>query len=84
MHHVISGALFILDIGEKMPLIQATIIEGRTQEQKDAFFKGVAEVASKTLNAPLPSIRVVITEVPAEHWSIGGVNKAQIDADKVK
>jgi 4-oxalocrotonate tautomerase len=67
-----------------MPLIQATIIEGRTQEQKDAFFKGVAEVASKTLNAPLPSIRIVITEVPAEHWSIGGVNKAQLDADKAK
>jgi len=66
-----------------MPLIQATIIEGRTQEQKDAFFEGVAKVASETLNAPLPSIRVVITEVPAEHWSIGGVNKATLDAQKV-
>jgi 4-oxalocrotonate tautomerase len=65
-----------------MPLIQATIIEGRTQQQKDAFFEGVAKVAAETLNAPLPSIRVVITEVPAEHWSIGGVNKARIDAEK--
>ena len=67
-----------------MTLIQATIIEGRTQQQKDAFFKGVAEVAVKTLNAPLASIRIVITEVPAEHWSIGGVNKAVIDAEKSK
>jgi len=67
-----------------MPLIQATIIEGRTQEQKDAFFEGVADVASKTLNAPLPSIRVVITEVPAEHWSIGGVNKAILDSKNSK
>jgi hypothetical protein len=22
--------------------------------------------------------------VPAEHWSIGGVNKSQLDADKAK
>ena len=65
-----------------MPLIQVTIIEGRTQEQKDAFFKGVAEITAQTLNAPLSSIRVVLTEVPAEHWSIGGVNKAQLASEK--
>ena len=65
-----------------MPLIQVTIIEGRTQEQKDAFFKGVAEVAANELNAPLAAVRVVINEVPAEHWSVGGVNKAEIDKGK--
>ncbi len=67
-----------------MPLIQATIIEGRTQQQKDAFFKEIAEAAVKTLNVQLSQVRVVINEVPAKHWSIGGISKENLDANKFK
>jgi 4-oxalocrotonate tautomerase len=63
-----------------MPLIQATMIAGRTQEQKRAFFEKVTAVACETLGVKAEQVRVVINEVPAEHWSIGGVSKADIDA----
>ena len=65
-----------------MPLIQATIIQGRSEKQKEAFFKGVANVAVETLGVQLPQVRVVINEVPSEHWSIGGISKAKLDAQK--
>lgn len=65
-----------------MPLIQATIIAGRTQAQKDAFFEKVTAVAVETLGVKPEQVRVVINEVPAEHWAIGGVSKAVLDARK--
>ena len=65
-----------------MPLIQATIIAGRTPEQKRAFFEKVTAVAVETLGVKPEQVRVVINEVPAEHWAIGGVSKADLDARK--
>lgn len=58
-----------------MPLIEVTMIEGRPPERKRAMMKEVAEAVQRTLDAPLDSIRVVIREVPAAHWSVGGVPK---------
>lgn len=65
-----------------MPLIQATIMEGRTQEQKEAFFKGVTEVAVATLNVRPEQVRVIISEVPKGHWAIGGISVAERDREK--
>ncbi|MES9878726.1 MAG: 2-hydroxymuconate tautomerase [Candidatus Sedimenticola sp. 1PA] len=65
-----------------MPLIQASIIQGRTPEQKNAFLERVTAAAVETLNAKPETVRVIINEVPAEHWGIGGVSKAVLDARK--
>lgn len=62
-----------------MPLIQATILQGRTLEQKREFFDRVTQVAVETLNVKPEQVRVVINEVPPEHWGIGGVSKADLD-----
>ena len=63
-----------------MPLIQSTMIAGRSLEQKNAFFEKVTAVAVETLGVKPEQVRVVINEVPAEHWAIGGVSKAVLDA----
>lgn len=65
-----------------MPLIQATIMEGRTQEQKEAFYKGVTQVAVETLNVRPEQVRVIINQVPTEHWAIGGISVAERDKGK--
>ncbi|MFZ1343035.1 tautomerase family protein [Thiothrix eikelboomii] len=62
-----------------MPLIQATILQGRTPEQKAAFFQEVTAAAVKNLNVKPEQVRVVINEVAPEHWCIGGVSKAELD-----
>ncbi|WP_298610924.1 2-hydroxymuconate tautomerase family protein [uncultured Thiothrix sp.] len=62
-----------------MPLIQATILQGRTVEQKNEFFARVTQVAVETLNVKPEQVRVVINEVAPEHWCIGGLSKAEID-----
>lgn len=65
-----------------MPLIQATILEGRTEEQKAAFFRGVTQVAVETLNVKPEQVRVVINQVPKNHWAIGGVSVAERDRQR--
>lgn len=62
-----------------MPFIQATILQGRSAEQKAEFFARVTQVAVETLNVKPEQVRVVITEVAPEHWCIGGLSKADLD-----
>lgn len=59
-----------------MPLIQVTLIEGRSTEQKSALIRGLTEAAVEAIGAPRESVRVILHEVPAAHWGVGGVSKA--------
>ena len=58
-----------------MPLVEVTMIEGRSKEKKVALMKRLTDAVEETIGAPRDSIRVVIREIPAEHWAVGGVPK---------
>lgn len=58
-----------------MPFVEVTIIEGRSREQKAALMKALTDAVESSIGAPRESIRVVLREVPAEHWAVGGVPK---------
>ena len=57
-----------------MPLVQISIMEGRSQEKIDALMKNVTTAVSESLDAPKENVRVVVTEVPKTHWAIGGTS----------
>ena len=65
-----------------MPIISVQLIKGRTSEQKGALIKELAEAAVRALGAPEQSVRVILTEVDAEHWGIGTKSKAEIERNK--
>ena len=56
-----------------MPMIQVTMIEGRTVEQKHALIKELSEAVQRTLDVPIERVRVALYEVSADDWGIGGV-----------
>jgi 4-oxalocrotonate tautomerase len=58
-----------------MPLIQITMIEGRSDEQRRALLRGVTDAVEQSVGAPRGSIRVILQEVPATHWAVGGEPK---------
>ena len=58
-----------------MPLVEITMIEGRSKEKKVALIKKLTDAVEESIGAPRESIRVVIREVPPEHWGVGGVPK---------
>ena len=55
-----------------MPIAQINILEGRTDEQKEALIKEVSEAIVRSLDAPIESVRVIINEMHKQHFGIGG------------
>ena len=55
-----------------MPFIQATILEGRTIEQKHDLMRKLTDAAAEALGGDPQRIRVAIYEVTADEWAIGG------------
>lgn len=55
-----------------MPYVSVRMVAGRSQKQKDEIIKGVTDVISNVLNKNPNATYVVIDEVPAENWGIGG------------
>ena len=55
-----------------MPIIQIHMIEGRTDEQKEAVIREVTEAMVRAVGAPRESVRVLINEMPKQHFGIGG------------
>ncbi|MBK1851272.1 2-hydroxymuconate tautomerase [Marinobacter sp. 1-4A] len=55
-----------------MPIAQLYIIEGRSDEQKETLIREVSEAMARSLDAPKERIRVLITEMPKQHFGIAG------------
>lgn len=60
-----------------MPLVEITMIEGRTQEQIRAVLREVHDAVVHVLDADPAGVRVVVREVPPTHWSAGGQTIAE-------
>jgi len=61
-----------------MPIAHIMIIEGREPEQKKALIRAVTTAIADSLQARPESIRVILQEVPKEHWGIGGVSAKEL------
>ena len=60
-----------------MPLIQVTMVQGRTAEQKHALIASLTDSVCDTLGTPRDRVRVAIYEVGADDWGVGGVPYSQ-------
>ena len=47
-----------------MPFVRIELFEGRTEEQKVALAREVAQVVSKHTNAPKEAIHIIIKDLP--------------------
>ncbi|HTY28786.1 MAG TPA: 4-oxalocrotonate tautomerase family protein [Mycobacterium sp.] len=60
-----------------MPLVEVTLVQGRTPEQLRALITGLTDAVEATIGVARASIRVVLREVPATHWAAGDVTIAE-------
>lgn len=60
-----------------MPVVEITLIEGRSDEAKARLHEKVAEAIHEAIDAPKEAIRIVIREVPPLHFSVGGIVKGK-------
>ncbi len=55
-----------------MPLIQIHLLEGRSREDKRRLLEEVTRAVRDSIDAPLPSIRVWIHELPPDEYMVAG------------
>jgi 4-oxalocrotonate tautomerase len=61
----------------RMPLVEVTLVEGRTGEQLRTLISTLTAAVVDAVGAPKENVRVVLREVPATHWAAGDVTVAE-------
>ena len=60
-----------------MPLVEVTLVEGRTPRQLRALISALTLAVEASIDVPSENVRVVLHEVPATHWAAGDVTIAE-------
>jgi 4-oxalocrotonate tautomerase len=60
-----------------MPLVEVTLVTGRTPDQLRALITGLTQAVVDAIAAPKDAVRVVIREVEPTHWAAGDVTIAE-------
>jgi 4-oxalocrotonate tautomerase len=60
-----------------VPLVEVTLVEGRTPEQIRSLIHELHEAVVRAVAAPPENVRVVVREVPPAHWAAGDVTIAE-------
>lgn len=55
-----------------MPIVEVSMMEGRSDEQKEAVISEITQALERVIGAPQESVRVLIYELPKQHFGIGG------------
>ncbi|KTE22762.1 4-oxalocrotonate tautomerase [Sphingopyxis sp. H050] len=55
-----------------MPIIEVTLLEGRTPEAKEALIAELTAAAVTAIGAPVESVRVILREIPPAHFAVAG------------
>jgi len=61
-----------------MPIVTINMMEGRSDEQKERMIEEVSDALSRTLDAPKESVRIMINEMPKQHFGIGGTSAKKL------
>ncbi len=56
-----------------MPIIEITLLEGRSPEAKRRLVAKVTDATVEAIGAPRESVRIILREIPALHFGIAGV-----------
>lgn len=56
-----------------MPIVQISLIEGRTVDQKRKVAAGITDLIVKELDAPPDAVRVIFQEMRKENYAAAGV-----------
>jgi 4-oxalocrotonate tautomerase len=62
-----------------MLVLKVTMLEGRSQSQKEELIQLLSQTASRELKYPLEEIRVVLYEVSRSQWGVAGRSFADQD-----
>ena len=56
-----------------MPILHVHMLEGRDVEKKRLLAQRLTQVIMDTLGSPPEKVRVILTDMPHDSYSVGGV-----------
>ena len=59
-----------------MPIVRIELLQGRTPRVKNDLIARVTDAVVTTLGVDPGQVRVLLYELPPEHWAVGGLTKA--------
>ncbi len=59
-----------------MPIVRIELLQDRTPKVKNELIARVTDAVISTLGVDPDQVRVLLYEVPPEHWAVGGQTKA--------
>jgi 4-oxalocrotonate tautomerase len=59
-----------------MPIVRIELLQGRTPAMKDELIIRVTDAVVTTLGVDPEQVRLILYELPPEHWAVGGQTKA--------
>jgi 4-oxalocrotonate tautomerase len=65
-----------------MPNIQMIVPEGLSDQQKEKLIDALTAATVSAIDAPIDSIRVWLSEVPARNFGVAGKSLAALQAEK--
>jgi 4-oxalocrotonate tautomerase len=60
-----------------MPIVRLEILAGRPPERKAELIRRVTAAVVDSLEVRPDQVRVLLFEVPPEHWAVGGQSMAE-------
>jgi 4-oxalocrotonate tautomerase len=60
-----------------MPIVRIELLQGRTPKVKNELIARVTDAVVTTLGVDLEQVRVLLYELPPEHWAVGGKTKVR-------
>jgi 4-oxalocrotonate tautomerase len=71
-----------------MPVVLISMLSGRDKDTKKHLLKNVTAAVTSTLGVAPESVRVIINELPAEHYGVAGLPimefRARLSGKKTK
>ncbi|HYH21666.1 MAG TPA: 2-hydroxymuconate tautomerase [Azospirillum sp.] len=61
-----------------MPIARISMMEGRTDEQKEALIREVTDAILRTVATPTSNVTVLIDEIPKKHFGLGGTPASKL------
>jgi 4-oxalocrotonate tautomerase len=65
-----------------MPNIQMIVAEGLSDQQKEKLIDALTAATVAAIDAPVDSIRVWLSEVPAKHFGVAGKSLATLQQEQ--
>jgi len=59
-----------------MPIVRIELLQGRAPKVKNELIVRITDAVVTTLGVDPEQVRVLLYELPPEHWAVGGQTKA--------